>query len=116
MGTVAIYLQQLEAGLRMPTSKFLRDVFRHFDIKITQLVPNAVRILVGLEILCRHQEVTPTVNLFRRYYTFKAHGTDMGWFHICNWNNFISKLVVGAPTSIKNWKRDFVFVTAEDFS
>ena len=78
MGMVAIYVQQLEAGLRMPTSRFLRDVLRHFRVRITQLTPNAVRILVGFEMLCRHQEVTPSVDLFGRCYTLKAHGTDKG--------------------------------------
>ena len=115
MGTVAVYVQQLEAGLRMPTSRFFRDVLRHFGLRITQLVPNAVRILVGFEMLCRHQEVTPTVDLFRRCYTFKAHGTDKGWFYVCNRNKTIPKLVIGAPSSIKNWKRDFIFVSAVDF-
>ena len=65
--------------------------------------------------LFRNQEVIPTVNLFRLYYTLKAHGTDKGWFYICNRNNTISKLVVDASTSIKNWKENFVFIPTGDF-
>ena len=79
------------------------------------MTPNAVRILVQFDVLGRHQEVIPALDLFRRHHIVKAHGTDKGWFYICNRNNTIPKLVVGAPTLIKNWKRDFVFVPAVDF-
>ncbi|XP_071927679.1 uncharacterized protein [Coffea arabica] len=114
-GMVAVYVQQLEAGLRMPTSRFLRDLLRHFRVRITQLTPNAIRIIVGFEMLCRHQEVTPSVDLFRRCYTLKAHASDKGWFYVGNRNNAIPKLVIGAPSSIKNWKRDYFFVSGVDF-
>ncbi|XP_027082016.2 uncharacterized protein [Coffea arabica] len=115
LGTVAIYVQQLEAGLRMPTSRFFRDLLRHFGVRITQLTPNAIRIIIGFEMLCRHQEVAPSVDLFCRCYTLKVHGTDKGWFFVSNRNNAIPKLVVGSPSSIKNWKRDFFFVSEVDF-
>ena len=74
-----------------------------------------MRILVGFEMLNREQEVVPTVNLFRRYYTLKTYGTIKGWFYICIRNNTISKLVIDAPISIKNWKHNFAFVPAGNF-
>lgn len=102
IGSVAVYAEQLEAGIRMPTTRFFRDILRYFAVRITQLVPNAIRILVGFEMLCREQDVIPTVNLFHRCYTIKRHGCEKGWFYFCNRNNTIPKLVVGASTSIKN--------------
>ena len=81
-------------------------------MKITQLTPNVIRVLVGFQMLCRHQEITPTVNLFRRYYSIKNSGSENGWFYF---GNKVPKLVVDVPTSIKEWKRNFFFVPVDDF-
>ena len=81
-------------------------------MRITQLTPNAIRVLVGFQLLCRHQEIVPTVNLFRRCYSLKNSGSEKGWFYF---GNKVPKLVYDAPISIKEWKRNFMFVPAEDF-
>ena len=44
---VAIYMDYLEVGLRMPTTRFFRDNLRYWRVRITQLVPNSIPILVG---------------------------------------------------------------------
>ena len=44
---VAIYVDQLEVELRVPTTKFLLDCLRYWGVRITQLTPNAIRVLVG---------------------------------------------------------------------
>ena len=111
-GMVAIYIEQLEAGLRVPTTRFLRDCLRYWGVRITQLTPNAIRILVGFQLLCQHQEIEPNVNLFRRCYSLKNSGSEKGWFYF---GNKVPKLVYDAPSSIKEWKNNFFFVPAEDF-
>ena len=79
------------------------------------MVPNAVRILIGFEMLCREQEIDPTVNLFRRCYIIKNSGSEKGWFYFGNRNKSMPKLVVDTPSSIEEWKRNFIFAPAEDF-
>ena len=111
-GRVAIYQEQLEAGLRVPTTRFLRDCLRYWGVRITQLTPNAIRILVGFQLLCRHQKIEPSVILLRRCYSIKNSGSEKGWFYF---GNKVSKLVVDAPSSIKEWKQNFFFVSADDF-
>ena len=75
-GRVAIYVDQLEAGLRVPTTRFLRDCLRYWGVRITQLTPNAIRVLVGFQLFCQHQEIEPTVNLFCRCYWLKNRGSE----------------------------------------
>ena len=111
-GRVTIYVDQLEPGLRVRTTRFLRDCLRYWRVRITQLTPNAIRVLVGSQLLCRHQEIEPTVNLFRHCYSLKNSGSEKGWFYF---GNKVPKLVVDAPSSIKEWKKNFFFVPAEDF-
>ena len=44
---VAIYVDQLEVGLRVPMTRFFRDCLRYWGVRITQLTPNAIWVLVG---------------------------------------------------------------------
>ena len=111
---VAVYVDQLEARLRMPTTRFFRDSLRYWGVRVTQLTPNAVRILIGFELLCRDQGIAPTVTLFRRCYTIK-NSDKKGWFYFGNRNKHVPKLIVDTPSSIKEWKHNFIFVPADDF-
>ena len=111
-GRVAIYVEQLEAGLRVPTTRFLRDCLRYWGVRITQLTPNTIRVLVGYQLLCRHQKIEPTVNLFRRCYSLKNSRSEKGWFYF---GNKVPKLVYDTLSSIKEWKNNFIFVPVEDF-
>ena len=77
-GRVAIYVDQLEAGLRVPTTRFLRNCLRYWGVRITQLTPNAIHVLVGFQLLCRYQEKEPIINLFRRCYSLKNSGSEKG--------------------------------------
>ena len=99
----------------MPTTRFFRKSRRYWGIKNAQLEQNVVRILIGFEMLYREQDLNPIVKLFRRYYANKKNGNEKGWFYFENRNKNVSKLMVDAHSSIKEWKRNFIFVPAEKF-
>lgn len=83
-------------------------------MRITQLAPNSVRILIEFEMLCREQEVNPTAHFFLRFYSLKNSGSEKGWFYLGN-RQGVPTLVWDTSTSVKRWKNNFVFVPAEDF-
>lgn len=80
-GFVAICTDQLEAGLRMPTPTFFRNNLRYGRARITQLIPSAIRTVVGSELICGYLEITLTVDHFRRFFTVKRHENEKGWFY-----------------------------------
>lgn len=112
---LTIYIDQLEAGFRMLTSRFLRDNLRYWGTRITQLTSNAIRVLVGFELVCSLLSINPIVNLFCRFHTIKKHNNSRGWFYI-NLRFGSVKLIDDMLMSIEHWKEHFIFVSDVDFS
>ena len=73
-----------------------------YGIAPSQLVPNARRILSTFYIDCRMAQVEPTSKVFRLFYRLKA---KEGWYFFLGRGR---KVVIGNPTSVKNWKGRFV--------
>ena len=115
-GQMAIYAEQLEAGLRIPTTQFLRDNLRYWGIWIIQIAPNAIQIPIWFEMLCWEQRVNHIVNLFQKFYMIKNNENEKDWFNSGTHSKHIQKLVIDSPTLIKRWKNHFVFVSNDDFS
>ena len=65
--------------------------------------------------LCGEQGLTPTTNLFHRCYAIHNSGSKKGCFYFGNRGKNVPNLEVDAPMSIKEWKHNFFFVSAEDF-
>lgn len=89
---VAIYTDQWEVWLRIPTSTFIRSSLRYWAMRITQLTPNAIWVLIGFELIYHLLNVNLLINLFRCFYTIKKHGNDRWWFyfssrHKVNWRH-----------------------------
>lgn len=60
----ASYLEQFRAGLRFPLILLPQEILFHYQIALSQLVPNAVRIIVGFERYCRNHRVVTSLALF----------------------------------------------------
>ena len=75
---------------------------------MAQLTPN-VRILIDFELPRKHLIITPTVDVFHRFYTLKKKGYEDGWFYVgaCQ---YARALVVDSFTFIKERKHSFFFV------
>lgn len=111
---VAIYTDQLEAGLRIPTSSFICSNMRYWATRITQLTPNTIWVLIDFELICHLHEINPSVTLFQCFYTIKKHGNNRWWFYFSS-RHGCPKLIDDMLTSIKHWKERFVFVSEGDF-
>nr|XP_027071576.1 uncharacterized protein LOC113696346 [Coffea arabica] len=112
-GFVAIYRDQLMAGLRLPIPNFLFFILTFWGIRITQVIPNAVRSIIGFFILCRALEIPFSLDLFRAFFQMKVSGKVPGWFYFARRSGAKTptrELFTGAPSSIKDWKPQFFFV------
>ena len=78
---VAIYRDQLVAGLRLPIPQFLYQILTFWGIRITQLVPNAIRSILGFFIMCPVLEIPYSLDLFRSFFQMKMSGPVHGWFY-----------------------------------
>ncbi|XP_027181910.1 uncharacterized protein LOC113780294 [Coffea eugenioides] len=112
-GFVAIYRDQLMAGLRLPIPNFLFFILTFWGIRITQVIPNAVRSIIGFFILCRALEIPFSLDLFRAFFQMKVSGKVPGWFYFARRSGTKTptrEVFTGAPSSIKDWKPQFFFV------
>ncbi|KAL4554716.1 hypothetical protein LXL04_037318 [Taraxacum kok-saghyz] len=111
-GYVGIYHQFLKAGLRFPVFDFLKTVLSHYKLHIAQLAPNSFRKIICFVMLSRALGVTPSLILFRHFYVTLNTG---------DWVSFTRRQGVDDigdcfPSSIKNWKPEFLFVDAKEFN
>ncbi|KAL5543291.1 hypothetical protein UlMin_011001 [Ulmus minor] len=111
-GWVAIYELMMKDGMRFPIPRLLRDVYDHYEIAPSQLMPNAWRVLMSLESLSVRNGVDCELGEVLFSYYLKEHDKDKGRF----------KLIAGvgrAPiitylrTNDRGWKDRFIFVRGD---
>ena len=77
-GTIYVYEQALEAGMRVPLHGFLCEVLAHFGIASSRIAPNGWRAMAGFIVLSHFTGVAPSLPVFRHFfmlYGFKSYGT-----------------------------------------
>ncbi|GKV48258.1 hypothetical protein SLEP1_g55082 [Rubroshorea leprosula] len=115
-----IYLHYLIAGLRFPIPELLVGLLLDYSIGITQLTPNAMRVVIGFLVYCRVRGVGfPTVNMFKHFFIIKAGGRgEKGWYHFGprSSSKENKNLFSPGPSSIKGWKENFFFVDDTEWS
>ncbi|GKV30943.1 hypothetical protein SLEP1_g39704 [Rubroshorea leprosula] len=115
-----IYLHYLIAGLRFPIPELLVGLLLDYSIGITQLTPNAMRVVIGFLVYCRVRGVGfPTVNMFKHFFIIKAGGRgEKGWYHFGPRSSSKENrnLFSPGPSSIKGWKENFFFVDDIEWS
>lgn len=57
LGYCIAYVDQLKTGLRFPLFPLLLEILCHHQIVLSQLVPNAIRLIVGFECHYRNHRV-----------------------------------------------------------
>ena len=65
VGWMYIYEDQFRAGLRFPLHPFIRALLHHYQIPITQVLPNGIRLMIKFLLVCGEHKVEPTVELFQ---------------------------------------------------
>jgi Putative gypsy type transposon len=109
VGHIGIYLKDLEYGLRFPLHPRVQAILEAMGVAIGQLMPLAIRTIVGFVWICLWKQEAPTVNLFRRLHCLQK---VKGWYALMTEANYVT--VNPKLTSSKNWKDRFVFVGVPD--
>ncbi|GKV44384.1 hypothetical protein SLEP1_g51576 [Rubroshorea leprosula] len=108
-----LYSHYLAAGLRFPLLDLLVWLLLEYGLGLTQLTPNAVRLVVAFAVYSRSRGVSfPTANVFKYFYVLNAgSGREKGWFYFTG--RVVGRqrrgLFSAGPSSIKGWKDKFFF-------
>lgn len=106
LGMVTIYTDQLEVELRKSTSAFFRSNLRYCATRVTQRTLNAIRVLVGFELIYHLLDIQSSINLFWHFYTIKKHDNDWKWFYFSS-RYGSTKLIDVIFVSEKDFLREF---------
>ncbi|GKV52227.1 hypothetical protein SLEP1_g58818 [Rubroshorea leprosula] len=108
-----LYSHYLAAGLQFPFPDLLVWLLLEYGLGLTQLTPNAVRLVVVFAVYSRSRGVSfPTANIFKYFYVLNAgSGREKGWYYFTG--RLVNKqrrgLLSAGPSSIKRWKDKFFF-------
>ena len=109
-GQVALYVEDLRAGLRLPIPEFVRNLLDYYGLCPAQLAPNSVRLIISFALLCQLLPTNSRISLFRAFFILRPHPKARGWWLFNPWKalSFITDL----PSSIHGWKNQFFFVSS----
>ncbi|GKV43065.1 hypothetical protein SLEP1_g50405 [Rubroshorea leprosula] len=108
------YSHYLAAGLRFPFPNLLVWLLMEYSLGLTQLTPNAMRLIVAFAVYGRSRGVAfPTASVFKYFYVLNAgSGKEKGWYYFSG--RVVNKkrrgLFSAGPSSIQRWKDKFFFV------
>jgi hypothetical protein len=106
-----VYVDALDAGLRLPLHPFFGTVLSHFGLAPGQLAPNGWRALAGFVVLSHFAGVAPSLSAFRYFFSlcpFPPHrlytirGKDAAGLLFAR---------MGA-NKYKGWKEEFFFLSS----
>ncbi|CAH1451387.1 unnamed protein product [Lactuca virosa] len=67
-GKFGTYTKHFDAGYRLPTSDFFREVLHTHKVHINQFLPNGINKLVAFEMLYRANGIKPDIWVFRHFF------------------------------------------------
>jgi hypothetical protein len=107
-GTICVYAQALEAGMRVPLHGFFCEALAHFGVAPSQVVPNGWRVMAAFVVLSHLAGVPPSLPVFRHFFSLCAHKLK-GWYWFRG-KDSAGALFKGLPHSLKGWKEEFFFL------
>ncbi|KAM3194943.1 hypothetical protein ACQJBY_071163 [Aegilops geniculata] len=118
-GAICVYARALEAGMRVPLHGFFLEALAHFGLAPAQLTPNGWRVMAGFLALCRPTGVPPSLAVFRHFFQLLilSHRHGKGWYFFqCRKGSGLRFTGMPNPNSIaiKDWKREFFFLSSPD--
>jgi hypothetical protein len=116
-GDVAFYEANFNAGVRFPMQPLMRELLDRLNLAPSQLAPNAWRTIVGCMVIWKvlsdgKDDLTMDELLFC-YKPYQIPASPGFWS--LNMRQRGLKLVVGTPSSNREWKDNFVFVCGDNW-
>lgn len=68
---MAVYRDQLKAGLRLLVHNLFYDIMNYWEIEIGQIAPNRIHIVVAFILLCKCFVVPTSLEFFTRFFSIK---------------------------------------------
>ena len=116
-GDVAFYEADFNAGVRFPLQPLMRELLDRLNLAPGQLAPNAWRTVVDCMVMWKvlsDEKDDLTVDELLFCYKPCQIPASPGFWSL-NMRQRGLKLVVGMPTSNREWKDDFVFVCGDNW-
>ena len=114
---VAFYEADFNAGLRFPMQPLMRELLDHLNLAPAQLAPNAWRTVVAYMVMwkvCSDGSDDLTLDELLFCYKPCQIAVSPGFWTLSARQKGL-KLVVGNPSSNREWKDDYVFVCGDNW-
>ncbi|KAL6564768.1 hypothetical protein OROMI_016218 [Orobanche minor] len=108
-GMTCLYELPFKLGFRFPLPRLIREVCDFYEIAPGQLVSNAWRLLMALEVFCEMREIPITIKEVRSAYALKPTNADKGRYQL----NAVSlgwRLFGKMADCSKSWRGKYFFV------
>ncbi|CAM0913030.1 unnamed protein product [Alopecurus aequalis] len=112
-GSVCVYVDLLDAGMRLPLHPFYGAVLSHFGIAPGQLVPNSWRVLAGFVVLSHFAGEAPSLAVFRYFFALCPNGVGQNKLYSFRGKDAV-RLLFGRLNGayVKWWKEEFFFLSS----
>lgn len=111
-GSVCVYVDALEAGLRLPLHPFFGTVLSHFGLAPAQLAPNGWRALAGFVVLSHFAGEAPSLAVFRYFFALCKLGQTQNKLYSFRSKDAVGLLFGKLNNNIKGWKEEFFFLSS----
>lgn len=112
-GWTAFSYAHIKAGLGFLLPAFLLLMLRTYEISLTQLMPNALQIILAFDSWCQHKNIIPDARLFQYCYNLTISSKDPGYVQL-TCTGVVGWLFGGGNTSNKKWKNQYFFIRSAD--
>ena len=108
---VCFYDADFTSGLRFPAHPFVRELFSYLHLALAQLVPNSWRVVISCMVVWMSANDGDVIkkDKFLHFYRLK-NSKDPGYYEFKSWDR-ASRLILDYPSSLRNWKPNFFFVS-----
>lgn len=72
VGFCSVHVDDLRGRLCFPFFSLLLNLLSHYNISLTQLVPNTIKTVIGFQLLCDEEKAKGFVTLFRIFFMLKS--------------------------------------------
>ncbi|KAL6518148.1 hypothetical protein OROMI_033849 [Orobanche minor] len=112
-GCICFYEIAFEIGLRLPLIPFVLEVLTHYGCAPSQLMPNAWRLLLGLQSLGETKGISISIGTLRRTYYPKQHDSEMGRLQLNLRPEKQPLINIPSKSDFCSWKGRYFFVESK---